>query len=140
VRYFPIRLLTGACPASPALWAGSRGTISNNKSLPGSPALCAGSFTLMGPVLKRKEDSIRGLGLHHSCSRASRLDAPPCRRGASHLFLRVLSNSLSGQRVDSRNGTSYFTERKKGVIRVRPMGQRRERLGTVLGVSVFEAA
>jgi len=67
---------------------------------------------------------------------------PACRQGrkASHLFLRVLSNSLSGQKVDFRDGTSYFAERKKGVISVRPMGQRGERLGTVLGVSVFEAA
>ncbi len=44
------------------------------------------------------------------------------------------------QKVDFRDGTSYFAERKKGVISVRPMGQRGERLGTVLGVSVFEAA
>ena len=37
--------MAGLCPASPALWAGSTGTILNDKSLPGSPTLCAGSFT-----------------------------------------------------------------------------------------------
>ena len=39
--------VAGACPASPALWVG-RGAQYNDKSLPGSPALCAESFTLFG--------------------------------------------------------------------------------------------
>ncbi len=37
--------MTGKCPASPALEAGSRGTNKNEISFPGSPALWAGSFT-----------------------------------------------------------------------------------------------
>ena len=36
--------LTGAFPASSVLWAGGAPQL-NNRSLPGSPALCAGSFT-----------------------------------------------------------------------------------------------
>jgi hypothetical protein len=37
-------VLTGRCPVSPALQAGSRGTMQNDITLPGSPALWAGSF------------------------------------------------------------------------------------------------